>query len=436
MVVVVLPPPAPSAWPPSGPPPSCRPDAAPPVGVGPPRPAPPVPRLPGGRDPPRKARRTLRNPMAPALPRPPSAPSRAAAAPEPPRAGAGPAAEPTQLAGRGRLGAAAHARGRRDPAGEAPRSHFGGARRPLGTTWARPGLARGARRAGRPEGPGRAGSGWEGLGPRRCGRRERLYSSGEAHGGGGGRAAGTGRSPPVRPLTLLLGTPRRRRSRRRGGCRLWACRPRRTRSSSASWWVAGREARARRRGAGWGGPSSYPEPAGSGAPAPPPRPPLLMAGAGRPQRRLSPAPRPARRGQRRGPPRLPAPGAGAGRSEAPRAPGNASRPLHSSLAVAAAVLPNHLPWVRFICWSFFLSFITRCFAVDNNHVCWSVGRWLSKEEVEKDEGFEVFPKFNLQPTSVEICQSILLGGGWHMDERTFNGTQAISLIFENAVKMV
>lgn len=65
-----------------------------------------------------------------------------------------------------------------------------------------------------------------------------------------------------------------------------------------------------------------------------------------------------------------------------------------------------------------------------------MGRWLSKEEVEKDEGFEVFPKFNLQPTSVEICQSILLGGGWHMDERTFNGTQAISLIFENEVKMV
>ncbi|KAK4817933.1 hypothetical protein QYF61_002777 [Mycteria americana] len=30
------------------------------------------------------------------------------------------------------------------------------------------------------------------------------------------------------------------------------------------------------------------------------------------------------------------------------------------------------------------------FAVDCNPICWW-GRWLSKEEVEKDEGFEVFP---------------------------------------------
>lgn len=40
--------------------------------------------------------------------------------------------------------------------------------------------------------------------------------------------------------------------------------------------------------------------------------------------------------------------------------------------------------------------------------------------MKKDEGFEVFPKFNLQLTLVEICQSILLGGGWRMDERTFS----------------
>lgn len=79
---------------------------------------------------------------------------------------------------------------------------------------------------------------------------------------------------------------------------------------------------------------------------------------------------------------------------------------------------EHPPWIRFIIW--FFSSITHCFAVGNNHVCWSVRRWLSKEEVEKDEGFEVFSKFNLQLTPVEICQSILLGGGWHMDERTFS----------------
>lgn len=37
--------------------------------------------------------------------------------------------------------------------------------------------------------------------------------------------------------------------------------------------------------------------------------------------------------------------------------------------------------------------------------------------------------FNSQPAPVEMCQSVLLGGGWRVDERTFGGIQAVNLVF-------
>lgn len=122
-------------------------------------------------------------------------------------------------------------------------------------------------------------------------------------------------------------------------------------------WAAGSALRRPQLGAGAGGERS------PGATAPRSR--------GRPGP-APPAPRCSSRPGRAAPGPPLAHSSRAGRGEAARAPRNAPRPLHSSLALAAQ--PPTLARFAFCCFaSFIFFFITHSFAVDNYRVCWEDG---------------------------------------------------------------